>query len=204
MLRRLCVVLTLVIGLLGFALVNDRELPEARQSYFSKLDAKGKVLGNWQGPWSCVRDKRHNLIWEVKTDDESIHDGYWTYSWFDGAVGEANSGDCYFEAERCDTSDLIRRVNQARLCGRNQWRLPTEQELLTLVEQGPVAGNVMINRYFFPHTKRGDYWTASKAIPLRGVYQHLGDGAKAVNFSRGEPVVIPYRNAAFVRLVTEE
>lgn len=204
MLRRLILLVITLSGLLGFTYFSDRELPKEKSSHYRKLDAQGRSLNHWQGPWSCVKDSRNNLIWEVKKDDESIHDGYWTYSWLDGSTGKANGGDCYFEKERCDTDDLIRRLNQKRLCGRSNWRLPTEQELLSLVEKSPVDGNVMINVYFFPHTKRGDYWTSSHGFPLTGVYQHLGEGAKAVNFGSGRSVVIPYRNAAFVRLVTED
>lgn len=195
------VILTLFfssIVLLGYQHYPDKSVT----GRFAKLDAEGEVMSVWHGPWACVHDKKTGLVWENKTDDESIHDSLWTYSWFEQGQGVENSGDCYFEKDRCDTADLIRRANQQGTCGRKDWRLPTTEELLSLVNPSPKTGKAVIHNDFFAHTKRGDYWSADHSIPLKGVYAHLGSGALAVDFIEGQPRSIPYRNAAFVRLVS--
>lgn len=170
---------------------------------FTKLNKVGEALSPWQGPWSCVVDSKTGLIWENKTDDESIHDGLWSYSWYQDKKGVENAGDCYFEPNRCDTSDLIKRMNQEKTCGISTWRLPTEKELKSLVFEFPKTGEAKIANEFFPNTKRGDYWTSTSDVQLKGVFAHLKQGAVAIDFIEGKPRTIPYRNAAFVRLVSD-
>ena len=196
----LLVIVCLVIGVSYFQL----KTPLPKNSRFQKLNDSGQPIGVWQGPWACVRDKKTGLIWENKTDNESIHDGYWSYSWFQKGLGVANAGDCYFEKERCDTADLIRRMNEEKTCGLNNWRLPTTSELISLVNHNPKTGEAKLANDFFLHTKRGDYWTANSEVPLRGVFQHFGTGAQAVDFIEGKVRNLPYRNAAFVRLVAQK
>ena len=178
---------------------------QPHSSRFIKLDNQGQAMHPWHGPWACVYDQHTGLLWENKTDSENIHDGLWTYSWFSSSVsrdiGEANRGDCYFEPDRCDTSDLIRRTNQTGLCGNHEWRLPTTTELLSIVNPNHKVGQASIDNDFFSHTKRGDYWTGDHGMPLSGIFAHLQRGATAVDFITGTSKSLPYRNAAFVRLV---
>lgn len=176
--------------------------PEPIDSRFIKIDSEGHIIAHWQGPWACILDRESGLVWENKTDNESIHEGQWTYSWFIANTGEANNGDCFFEKDRCDTSDLIRRANQEGICGITDWRLPTARELRSIVNRSPKTGQALIFNDFFPFTKRGDYWTSDNNVALTGVYAHLRSGALAIDFITGEPRAIPYRNAAFVRLVS--
>ena len=172
---------------------------------FTKMTNSGEALSSWQGPWSCVVDSTLNVLWEVKTDNESIHDGYWTYSWFDEQYGKENYGDCYFEAQRCDTNDLIRHTNKQGLCNQHNWRLPTEDELLSLVDTPQRPGQPHINHDYFPFIHKGDYWTSIHQQPLPRHFQKFQpfkSGALAINFQTGQQVNLPYRNAAFVILVS--
>ncbi|WP_078084888.1 DUF1566 domain-containing protein [Microbulbifer mangrovi] len=211
--------LPLALGVAAF--LTQPAAPGPQPYHLVKIDNRGAALAPWSGPWSCVCDRNTGLLWEVKTDDESIHDGLWTYSWYREAetgfttvattshavpipaTGSENLGDCYFEPDRCDTADLLRRTRAQQLCGEHHWRLPTAKELHTLVYTDSKAGQPSINTAFFPKTKRGDYWTADFGKPLLGVYQHLGNGAEAISFVGGQQVTIPHRNAAFVRLVAK-
>lgn len=166
-----------------------------------KLDNDGNALHPWQGPWACIWDQQTNLIWEVKTDSESIHDGYWSYSWFNGNNGIKNKGDFYFEEDRCDTLDLIERTNQEKLCQVAGWRLPNSEELLSLVDHSGLPLAATIEQSFFPHTKAGDYWTSDTEIKI--IHGNRKEtGANAVNFRSGQLIELPNKNAAFVRLVT--
>lgn len=196
----LCVI-CLCVGLYTWLQPIEQRQPQT--FHLVKINSRGQAIENWQGPWACVADQNTGLLWEVKRDDESIHDGYWTYSWYDGHKGIPNRGDCYFEQQRCDVADLIRRANDAQTCGVNDWRLPTAAELSSIVSFDIRPGEATINKDYFPHSKRGDYWSLDANKPLQGIYAHLKTGAQAVNFAQGKAVVLPYRNAAFVRLVAE-
>ncbi len=202
---RIAVIISVLIAVVIIS-QQPKDIPLPEHSRFQKWDKNGKPMHNWHGPWACVFDQQTGLLWENKTDDESIHDSYWSYSWYDekNKKGKANFGDCYFEPNRCDTSDLIRRVNKQKTCGRDNWRLPTSEELRSIVFLQPKTGEATIANDFFSHTKRGDYWTADSDLPLTGVFAHLGHGARAVGFVEGKVRVIPYRNAAFVRLVSSD
>ncbi|MFC3031700.1 DUF1566 domain-containing protein [Pseudoalteromonas fenneropenaei] len=192
----------LAVGILF--LLNDWQLtaPQpAAQARFFKVTTQGQVLAPWQGPWHCVLDSHTGLLWEVKRDDESIHEGDWTYSWFDGQNGSANQGDCYFRAERCDSADLIVASNHSALCGVTDWRLPTSRELDALRVAQDRAHQPQLAEDYFRFIKDGDYWTADHALPLTGIYQRQGLGARAFNFYQWQSSILPYRNAAFVMLV---
>lgn len=204
MIKRTLILSVLLGGILLFAGLQSFQPKAPPDTRYIKINMQGEKLSSWSGPWSCVFDSKTGLLWEVKTDDESIHDGYWTYSWFDGSEGVSNQGDCYFEQTRCDTLDLIKRANQEKTCGIDTWRLPTSKELLSLVKRRTNPGAPKIAKDFFPQTKRGDYWTSDKQQKLSGAYQHLGKGALVINFIGGTVMKLPYRNAAFVRLVSDD
>lgn len=197
----IAIVLLVIAGLYGSLFAARAPIEQAH--HFVKINHQGKQLSPWQGPWQCVLDKRTGLLWEVKTDSETIHDGYWSYSWFNDDKGVKNFGDCYFKKDRCDTNDLITEVNKRGLCGFTNWRLPNLEELQTLVYAHHKPGHQTIDLNYFPHTKAGDYWTSHIQPQLTGSFRHLGEGAYAVNFFSGEAQALPFRNAAFVRLVTK-
>ncbi|RJG49899.1 DUF1566 domain-containing protein [Motilimonas pumila] len=181
----------------------------SQASRWQKISPQGQRLTPWQGPWACVWDKQNKRLWEVKTDNENIHDGYWSYSWWQQTEaglerGAANLGDCYFESTRCDSQDLVRRANQQRLCNVAGWRLPQIEELQSLLQSNDRAQQAKMAVDYFPHIKAGDYWSADHSQALAGAYQHLGQGALAINFYSGDITPLPYRNAAFVLLVSDQ
>ena len=99
---------------------------------FTKLDDQGKELPDLATEWTMVRDNITGLIWEVKTDDGSIHDKDNQYTWY-------------------DTEDFINSLNSSNYGGFSDWRLPTVAELASLVNYE--KWNPSINRSYFPKTQ---------------------------------------------------
>lgn len=142
--------------------------------------------------WGCTRDNQTGLVWEIKTDDSSLRDKDWTYSWHNpdagsngGNAGQADggagqNGDNCFDAANCDTGKFVAGVNAmnsgAGLCGYNDWRLPGLREMHSLTHKGASAPS--IDAAYFPDTLQASYWTASTYAPSPAA-------AWAVDFASG-------------------
>ncbi|MDM8522993.1 DUF1566 domain-containing protein [Desulfococcaceae bacterium HSG8] len=90
-----------------------------------------------------VQDNVTGLIWEVKTDDGSVHDKDNTYTWDDAQ------------------NVFIAELNSANFGGYSDWRLPTVKELGSLVNLG--QSNPAIDTGYFPHTLATNYYWTSTA-----------------------------------------
>ena len=93
---------------------------------------------------TCVRDDVTGLIWEGK-EASGTRAGSNTYTHLGN--GQAD-----------DTSGYVAAVNSASLCGFSDWRLPTRQELLNIVDYG-TATLPRINPTWFPNTAANRYWS---------------------------------------------
>ncbi len=112
---------------------------------FTKLDENGNDLPDdapW--PWAMVRDNVTALVWEVKTDDGSIHDKDNSYNWY-GAQDV-----------------FIATLNGQNFGGHNDWRLPTVKELSSIVNRD--WHDPAINTTFFPNTRCSYYWSSTTVI----------------------------------------
>ena len=115
-------------------------------------------------PWACVQDNQSGLIWEVKTSQPGLQNINNTYSWYDpdqktngGYAGKANGGAC--SGSDCDTDSYIKAINAKKLCGLNDWYLPSRFELNTIVDTSiPLPGPTFPKAYF-PESLPGKYWT---------------------------------------------
>ena len=146
-------------------------------SKYTKLDNSGKEFESTDAwtvrPWSCVKDNLSGLWWEVKTADAgatTLHSQDNFYTWYNpdfkdngGSVGVINGGgSCY--GSLCDTKAFVDAVNQQGLCGKNDWRLPTLHELMSLVDNSQfatTANPASINYSYFPNTPAADFWTST-------------------------------------------
>jgi len=143
---------------------------------YTKLDAAGKALPADATEWACVKDNISGLTWEAKTSDGGRHDASWTYSWFAKSLksdlfdatkrnaGIANGGTCA-TGSTCDTADFIRVVRSEKLCGAINWRLPSLQELNSLVIPSRAGSVPIVDAQFFPDTAAGaSYWSSQLRI----------------------------------------
>ncbi|MEI6745792.1 MAG: DUF1566 domain-containing protein, partial [Methylococcaceae bacterium] len=139
--------------------------PPVSNSGYTKIANNGSMLpdsaklGNASTDWTCTKDNKTGLIWEVKTTDGGLRDSAKTYTWNQG-------------------NDFASSVNGQRLCGFSNWRLPTKGELEGLVycsdgktkalgkdESGYICTGSptkpTINATYFPNTKENWFWSSS-------------------------------------------
>ena len=150
---------------------------------FLRLDENGAALSGSSGdygasPWSCVKDQHTGLTWEVKTDPKDLNNPrrfIASYSWYDtnpntngGDEGLPDGGNCGNEI-RCDTEAYVEYINQlndgAGLCGVNNWRLPTREEVRSIVDYS-ITDGLMLDSRFFPNgsSKEEEIWTSQTDV----------------------------------------
>jgi hypothetical protein len=143
---------------------------------FSKISNSGEVvattsvLGDKPNDWACTRDNNSGLIWEIRPDDGGVRDRDNQYSWYDnnpatngGYAGTQNAGVCV--GISCDTNGYVKAVNQLKLCGYSDWRLPTLKELINILDDSFVVdfvtGTAAIDPVYFPDGGPGTrLWTS--------------------------------------------
>lgn len=174
---------------------------------FTKVCNSGELAGEGSCPadpsqgsgadnWACNQDNVTGLMWEVKTNDGGLRDTGKGYNWYN-SDDATNGGDAGFDSADnclvfCDTEDYVGAVNSATLCGYSDWRMPSQGELLSIVDystRGPA-----IDSSWFPNTRAVSYWSS---IPDAG----NAVIALAVDFSDGG-ISHPDKTTGFsVRLV---
>ena len=157
------------------------------QDRFVKKQMDGKAIALLEGPWACVEDKQTGLHWEVKSPNENPQYAYSTYSWKTPELGSDNGGSCavdrpgmaWVEYQTCDAQDLIDHLNQNRLCGLDDWRLPSAVELRSIMLKHSYPGERLLPITLLPRMVHSPYWTSEyKEQDGRLIVQtiHLGNG----------------------------
>ncbi len=130
-----------------------------------------------------VQDNVTGLMWEVKTDDGSVHDRDNKYTWYDPnpATNGGNAG----TPSANDTKDFIDALNAANFGGYSDWRLPTIKELASIVHLGKY--NPAIDETYFPNTQSSSYWSSSTYAYSTGYawYVDFSDGYGYCNYKSG-------------------
>ncbi len=124
-----------------------------------------------------VRDEVTGLIWEVKEnkDDNPDYtnpsDADNTYTWYDPSdpdhVGTESNN---------DTQDFLSELKTKT--GHNDWRIPSREELRSLVDYSIPEPGPTINRGYFPNTVSSDHWSSTTC-------SFSTDDAWRVGFSSG-------------------
>lgn len=166
MLNKPKILLLALLCILVMSWPSTSEQKSAQNYRWQKLDVAGNSVAIKMGPWACATDNRTQLTWEVKSWHENQQYYKATYSYYDPieAIGVKNGGSCQQGSEwyPCDITKLINQLNQQNYCGRNNWRLPTSDELKTLFYDKNTKGKLRINPYIFPRTTRNLYMTANR------------------------------------------
>jgi hypothetical protein len=79
---------------------------------------KGVDRGYVDNGDGTITDTRTGLVWEKLSDDGTLHDKDWQYQWPEAFL------------------DKVAKLNQAAFAGYTDWRVPSVNELLTLVNYG--------------------------------------------------------------------
>ena len=154
---------------------------------FTKIGANGVPLADQTQsyatkPWACVKDNVTGLIWEVKTTS-GLQSNSYRYTWYnstgmndggDWGIGDTGVGtttgyetlagiyagsDNCTNNTRCDTKKYVNDINSGGLCGASDWRLPSKQELLSIVNNNNVSPAIDSN--YFPNSQSSYYWSSS-------------------------------------------
>lgn len=175
---------------------------------FTRLNANGDEQDADAQMWSCVRDNVTGLVWEVKTDNGSVRDANFTYSWYSEEVNGGFEGDQVGMAAtclltNCNTAAYVAEVNSQGLCGFFDWRLPTHKELFSLMHLGDVSG-AAIDEDYFPNTgapSSTPLWYWSSVPSADGVNSDDAQNSWALDFDSGVDNFLNKSTAARVRLV---
>lgn len=127
--------------------------------------------------WKCTRDNVTGLYWEVKTNDNSIHDVDNLYQW--GGLTHVGSN---YGLYNNDWDALVVATNNENLCGFSDWRVPTKEELSDILDYG--AARIWAQYYQTPtfiyfNSTNLRFWTATPSAVA-------DDLAWYVNFKTGE------------------
>ena len=175
---------------------------------YTKISNSGVVLpdsatlGSGVNDWACTKDNKTGLTWEVKTDDGGLRDKDWYYSWYKPS-GDNGGNSGYTDIDKslgtpycstkdnCNTDAFTNAVNTKGLCGKNDWRMPTKEELMKLVvcsdgkyDTDGFCANYnaistpTINSTYFPNTLDDGYWSSSPSAYSSSFawYVHFGLG----------------------------
>lgn len=174
---------------------------------FTRLDNIGDEQDDISQPWRCVRDNVTGLVWEVKTTDGALHDSSHTYSWYftedtGGFDGDQNGAGASCSIANCNTSAFISQVNTDGLCNFYDWRLPTYNELLSILHLGNTA-SPLIDDDYFPNTVTGTtdpawYWTR---VPSVDGASDVARNAWTIGFADGNDNFLNKSTPVSIRLV---
>jgi len=163
------------------------------EAAYIKVDAAGNALPDSATSWSCVYDDVNELLWEVKTDDEGIHDRDNTYRW--GLTATMRPAGNSIGNSYGDWDTLVNGTNSETLCGLSDWGVPSIDQLRDLMVTEQVRPK--IDTAYFPNTgPEWQYWSSSP-------YTGYSVSAWLLVFSNGHAGPTLRTNYRSVRLVRE-
>lgn len=162
---------------------------------FTKIGVNGKELPESATEWSCVKDNVTKLIWEIKNNDGGLHDKYNTYTWYN-PNSYINGGNAGTENGNSDTHSFVIDVNTESWCGASDWRIPTREELRSIVSYDRF--HPPIDEIYFPYTITSSYWSFSP------VANYGGSSAWCVSFFTAQDSWCNKQVSNYVRVVRSQ
>ena len=174
---------------------------------FTRLDYLGDEIGDNDPLWSCVRDNLTGLIWERKIPGDPIHSNDFTYTWYSGSnnggyEGVRGSTNTSCGISSCDTNSYVIAINTKGLCGYYDWRLPTPEELLSIMHYGQSAPP-LIDQNYFPFatvSNATQVWYWSNSSSADGI-SSTAQNAWAMDVNSGNDNFLNKSTPAYIRLV---
>ncbi|ARU26564.1 hypothetical protein CBR65_03515 [Cellvibrio sp. PSBB006] len=177
--KQAVVMAAMVITVIPQYLFADTEKKVSADFYIS-LSAEGEPTSTAA---RCLQDHQTSLVWELKADDDSLHDKDKIFRW--GGVGADKVGSIAFD----DWNALVKAANNDTLCGFTDWRVPTIDELKQLYS---LQQSSEIKPYF-SNTLASPYWSVSayEKYPEHAQTVHFGNGVSYYyNGYRGNPLPV--------------
>ena len=177
--RHIVVITTVIITAMPQYSLADTERKISAGPYIP-MNAEGEPTSTAA---RCLQDTETQLVWELKTDDDSLHGKDKTFRW--GGVGADKVGSMAFD----DWNALVKAANKNALCGFTDWRVPTIDELkqlYTLQQSSDI-------KPYFSNTQETPYWSASayEKYPEHAQTVHFGNGVSYYyNGYRGNPLPV--------------
>jgi hypothetical protein len=156
-------------GMLGRDVTSNSDTDGILGFSFTKIDATGAALPPSASNWSCVKDNVTGLTWEGKTVDGGLRDRTKTYNNYDSTTAlQMNSGTVAPLQGEIDAATnsvgFKNAVNSAGLCGASDWRLPTADELQSIVNYSVATPGPTLDADWFQYTPGNVYWTSSPYV----------------------------------------
>jgi len=178
---------------------------------FTKIANNGTVLdvsaviGSGPTDWACTRDNVTGLVWEVKTTSGLRNQSH-NYTWYSsnmstngGYSGTESGGNCA-NTGRCDTEKFVADVNVVGLCGAFDWRMPSTNELFSIVNYEQPFSTIDPN--YFPNMIGSIFWSSSVAALNYTNHQIPPSNlAWGIDFYGGQPLILFKYYASAIRLV---
>lgn len=134
-----------------------------------------KPGGGYYDLSECMQDKTNHLMWEGKVTGWCDHttnprSGHCIFTNFDSEVSGIQ--ETYCPAATCPAataSDIaaasnsigyMRYVNAQKLCGFNDWRMPTDQELLILMDLKTPSTEPRLTSAWYPRLGLANLWSS--------------------------------------------
>lgn len=155
------------LGEAWFGLRQDGEVQAGMPLDYSKKQYSNPATNQTE---VCIQDNSTGLIWEAKTDDNGLQDKDWTYSWYNtnsalngGEPGVEGNDTCGGTLDdKCNTQAYVQALNEAKYCGYDDWRVPEEYELVSLVDYGrkhPTINPIFTNTMYDADYYSKQYWS---------------------------------------------